>query len=240
MTEEPGRHPIAHASCSCGMTRHIMPTWPPLSAARMSSTADCPPVRKIPSVACVVLGRPWSVRAVSEHLGGDVLGEVELGRIDACRGVDDQVDVHGPAGIPAGIDGSELDIAGAVGRLKAAQERLVEEVLGALRCRVDVDCGVVRRVAGVPAVCVAVPDLDIGVLDCGARVRAQAESQTERRAGPALGDVAAARLLTAAVGALLLLGQELAPACTAVEERGQPPADGLTVGGHDAGRASSM
>jgi hypothetical protein len=74
---------------------------------------------------------------------------------------------------------------------------------------------------------VAVPDLDVGVDECRAGRRAQAETETEWGPGSSVGDVAAARLLGPTVGAHFLLCEQLARSTAVVEERRDLRSDGL-------------
>jgi hypothetical protein len=73
------------------------------------------------------------VRRPCEDLIADLVREVQLARQDSIVDVDHEVDVDGAAWIPAGIDREELDHAGGVGRLAAAQEGLARQVLAARR-----------------------------------------------------------------------------------------------------------
>ena len=79
----------------------------------------------VPGIASGSLG----ARGLREHVVADVVREVQLACEDDVVDVDHDVDVHGAAGIPAGIDRSELDVARRVGALLTAQEGLVGQVL---------------------------------------------------------------------------------------------------------------
>src|SRR5581483_3045119 len=87
---------------------------------------------------------PVAIRRGCEHRVVEVVGEVQLAGQGRVADVDHDVDVHGAARIPAGIDGVELDHACAVRRLAAAQEGLVRQVLAPRRAGGGDDRCVVR------------------------------------------------------------------------------------------------
>ena len=123
------------------------------------------------------------VRRPGEDLVADVVREVQLARQDGIVGVHHEVDVQSAAGIPAGIDGAELDHAGGVGRLAAAQERLVCQVLAARRGLGGDDDGRVGwREARVAAERVALPDLHGRVARRCVAVMGEADAELQRDA----------------------------------------------------------
>ena len=154
-----------------------------------------------------ISGRPLSVRRRSEHLVGELIGEVELARECGFRHVDHHVDVHRAPGIPARIDRVELHHPSIVGWLAPAEEGLVRQVLAPWRVGGGDDNGVVRRrEAGVAPEGVALPDLDRRVLHGTGLVIGEADAVLQRDAIAVLDDVAAQRLCVAVVRALVLLG----------------------------------
>ena len=112
-----------------GSSRHTAARYPPRTAW-MSRTAGVAAGGKdrVGGVGRVAT-RPLRVRRPGEHLVVDVLGEVQLAGERTVADLHDQVDVHGSPGIPARIDGAELDHAGRVGWLAAAKEGVVRQVL---------------------------------------------------------------------------------------------------------------
>ena len=106
-------------------------------------------------------------------------------------------------GVPARVDGQELDDAVVVGDLRAAQER---------RARAVVVVGVAVGVGGVVAVDVAVPDLDGRAGDRHARLVDDLHADPQRQPGVALGDVAPLDLLDRRERALRQVGQHEARA----------------------------
>ena len=106
------------------------------------------------------------------------------------------------------VDGGELDRAGGVGGLAAAQEGLVRQVLGAWRGRPGHRRPVVGgwRVTGVAAKRVTVPHLDLAVGDRRTVGVGQSEAQPQCHAVAVLDKVAAQWLGAAPVRAFELLG----------------------------------
>ena len=91
------------ASPASGTTRHI-PARKPSAVSRMSSTADLRPLGRSRRLVGRVPVRAGGIGRAGEDLVAEVVGEVQLAGEHAFPGVDHQVDVNGPAGIPTGID----------------------------------------------------------------------------------------------------------------------------------------
>src|SRR5262245_44237785 len=145
------------------------------------------------------------VRSVGEDALAQRVVEVELRRELGGSAAHLEVDVHGAARIPAGVDGGEAHGAVAAGQLVAAQELLTERVEA--------------RVAhvGVDALRIAVPQVD----RCTRQRRAAApglsrdqKREHQRHAGSARAvarvraDVGAVQAVVDEVGALGLLGDD--------------------------------